>query len=177
VRTDGPPSRLVSGEPAEALDELTVAERWRGFAGDLPLARAAPVTIGEMPGQAVVDDPRADDQQVVAGRHAIADVVDEPPQVLETAGLAGVLRAAAAMTDGGIVADMADGPMVGGHLRCDPLDLGLTVPPADEDREVSIDPDQGAGTLVDPLDPVHEMLGAHDCAQTGSASSSAARSA
>jgi hypothetical protein len=96
--------------------------------------------------QAFAHSTGTEDEQVVARRQAIRDLFDKSIEVLEAVRLAGGLpRPTAAVADGGIVPDMAGGPVMSRHLGLHPLESRPVVLPADDDGLPRIDPHEGAG--------------------------------
>jgi hypothetical protein len=109
------------------------------------MSSVLPVALGELPRQAFVDRPGTEDQQVVARRQPDLDVFQVSAQVFEPVRLAGRLRAAsAAVTDGGIVPDMAGRPVMSRHLRFHSLDACPVTLEADDGSLLSVDPDKRA---------------------------------
>jgi hypothetical protein len=123
-----------------------------------------PVGLADVLLEAVADRAWSDDVEIVSRRKVGRDGTDEPSEVLEAVGLAGILRCDAAVTDDRVVPDVAGRPMVGGHVRSQTLDLYLTVAQVGNDRFSGVDPDQGA-------------IGRHDRAHAGRSAWWAARSA
>ena len=62
IRSDRTPSRFAAGEAAKPGDELAVGQPKRHLAGDLTMAAVVPVALGEVPCQAFVDRPGAEDE-------------------------------------------------------------------------------------------------------------------
>ena len=129
-----------------------------------------------MPQQAFMDDPWAEDQQVVVARQPGGDLVDESLQMFEAVRLTGVLRTATAVTNGRIVPDVAGRTMMSRDLRFHSLDTSLIVPKADDDSLRGIYPYDGHRSHV-ASHPVRAACHGHHRAHAGSASTSSARSA
>jgi hypothetical protein len=178
IRSDRATSLFDAGERAEPGDELPIGQRWRRFAGNVAMETVALVALGELPRQAFVDGPRTEDQQVVARWQPVRDVCDESVQVFEAVGLAGRLRAApAAVTDGGIVPDVAGRPVVSRHLRFHSFDSRPVALQADDEGLPRVDPYKRAASSLVRFRPVQAMCRRHERAQAGPASASSARSA
>ena len=77
------------------------------------MAAVVSVALREVPRQAFVNWPGTEDQQRVVRGQPVRDLSDESVQVFDPVRLAGRLRAAAsAVSDGGIVPDVAGRPMM-----------------------------------------------------------------
>ena len=118
------------------------------------MAPMVAVTLDEDPPEPVSHGPGAEDLQVVVGRQPLGDPGDEPLQVLQAAGLAGVLRtaAASAVTDARIVAHVARPPSMGRHVGQGMLDHDPVIAPADDGRLAGVDPDERARSRRGLLD-------------------------
>jgi hypothetical protein len=102
---------------AEARDELAIGVRLGRLAGNVAMASVMPVALEDVPLQLFTDGAWTEDEQLLVGAHPICDLLDKSPEVLEAVRLAGSLRAAtAAVAHGGIVPDVAGGPVVSRHL-------------------------------------------------------------
>jgi hypothetical protein len=109
----------------------------------------APVALREPPRQAFVDRPGTEDQEVVASGQPVRDVSDESVQVFDAMRLAGRLRAAAAaVTDGRIVPDVAGGPVMSRHVGFDSLDGRPVALDVDDDGLPRVDPHERAGATA-----------------------------
>jgi hypothetical protein len=136
-------------EPAETCQELAIGHRRGRLAGDVAMASVVLVARRELPRQAFVDRPGTEDQQVVARDHPVRDVADKSIQVFDAVWLAGRLRdAAAAVTDCGIVPDVARGPVVSRHFGLDSFDRYSVALHADDDCLPRIDPYKRAGSAI-----------------------------
>lgn len=143
------------------------------------MASVVPIALGQVPLQAFMYGARTDDEQVVVRAQPMGDLHDKSLEVLEAVRLSGSLWATAtAVAHGGIVPDVAGGPVVSRNLRFHPIESSPVVLPADDDGLSRVDPHEGAGSrhLV-----AHREVGAarrrHERAQTGPLSASTARSA
>jgi hypothetical protein len=135
------------------------------------MAAVVPVAFRKLPHQALVDRPWTEDQHVVVPVQPVRDVSDESVQMFNPVRLAGRLRAtAAAVPDGGIVPDMAGGPMMSRYLRFHSFDTRPVPLHPDDDGLPRVDPDKRAGSMV-------FCFRGHECAHAGPASASSARSA
>jgi len=152
---DGSARGFVADVMAKPGHELRIRARRRRLRIDDPI-RAAPAILMAQPADEVLADrPRAQDQDVLVRRKACADGLDESVEVFLAMARVGVLGSAAAMADHRIVADVAGGPVVGRHLRLDPVHAGLRILPADDDGLVGVDPDEGpAAHGAPPIMPV-----------------------
>jgi len=87
--------------------------------------------------------PRTEDQEVILDRQAPRDELDEVIEVFLAARLTGGLRGAAAtVPDADVVPDVTGGFVVVGHVRFQPLDVGMVPQPVEQDRLVGVDPDE-----------------------------------
>lgn len=127
--------------------------------------------------QAPGDRSRAQDEDLVAGRDAFRDRLDEPAKVLETVWLTRGLRPPpAAVSDGGIVADVTGRAVTRRNVRRDPVDARPARDQSYEERPSSVDPDQAVRPVVLVHGGGRVGLDGQERAHTGP-SSSAARSA
>ena len=148
VRPDRVPSRLDAREAAETCHELPIRHRLGRLAGDVANVSVAAVTLGDVPGQAFVDCPGTQDQQVVAPGHSVRDVVDKSIQVFDAMRLAGGLRAAATtVTDGGVVSHAPRGPVMSRDVRFDSFQSSPASCHPDDDGLPRVDPDERAGAI------------------------------
>jgi hypothetical protein len=129
--------------------------------------------------QVLAHGPRTEDEQILVRRQSMCDLLDEPREMLEAVRLAGGLRASTStVADRWVVPDMAGRPTVSRHLGVHPLDIGLIVMPADDDRLAGVNPDESAGCHV--VASCRRLPGRahdHERDQAGRVSVSAARSA
>lgn len=131
----------------------------------------APVALLEVPRQLFVNSPGTEDQQLVARRQPVRDLLDKSLQMFDPVRLAGGLRAAAAsVTNGGIVPDVARGFVMSRHLRLDSFDPRPITQDADDAGLPRVDPDKRAGSIV-------VRFPGHERAHAGPVSASSARSA
>ena len=136
------------------------------------------VALADVSLQAFAHGTGAEDEQRIVRGQPSRDLIDESIEVLEAMRLAGGLRPPAAMADGGIVPDVARGPVTSRHLRLHPLESGSVVLPTDDDSLPSVDPHEGAGLrhFMFRL-PVPAEVPCHERAQAGPGSPSEAKSA
>lgn len=140
----------------------------------------ASVVLADAPDKAFMHRTRTDDEQVVVRDQPIGDPRDESLQVLQATRFDSALWvAAAARADGGIVSDVAGGPVVSRNLRLHVRHSGLVVMPPGDDGLARVDPHEGAGARHGRVPIVGQIaaLQRHDRAQTGPLSAFAARSA
>jgi hypothetical protein len=124
-----------------------------------------------VPRQAFVNRPGTEDQQVVARGQPVRDVSDEVVQVFDPVRLPGRLRAAAAaVTNGWIVSDMASRPVMRRHFRFHAFDTRPVALHPDDDGLLRVDPDKRAASMA------FRSRG-HERAHAGPLSASSARSA
>jgi hypothetical protein len=158
-------------EPAEARHELPIGHRRGRLAGDVASMSVVLVVLRDSARQAFVDRPGTEDQQLVARGQPVRDVSDESIQVFDPVRLAGRLRAtAAAVADGGIVPDVAGGPVMSRHLRFHSFEARSIAVHPDDDGLPRVDPDKRAGATV-------TRVRGHEFAHAGPPSASFARSA
>ena len=171
---------ILAHERAQPGDELVLGQPRRGLRGDAPLGldrACAPVVrllLEDVPTEMVTYHARPEDHHVLFVRQAGRDLLQEAGEVLEAMRLACGLRdPAAAVADSGVVTHVTGAPVTVRHLGFDALHAGAPVPPARDDREPSIDPDERRRPGSRRLD----RLLRHESAQAGRRSTAWARSA
>jgi hypothetical protein len=136
------------------------------------------IAVRDMLGEALVNVAGTHDQQVIARRQPVRDLLHEALQVLQAMWLTNGVGAATAVTDRGIVPDVAGGPVVRWDVGLHATDPNVTVMQLRDDGFTRVDPHEGAGWPR----LVARARGAgrrwrHDRAHAGPASASLASSA
>jgi hypothetical protein len=126
-----------------ARDQLSAGHGCGRLATDDASSTSLGVLLGDLAGEAATHGPWAEQQQIVVVGQSGGDRIDEASEVLESVRLTGRLRrAATAVSDAGVVSDMAGRSVMGWHIGVDAGRSRRPIDPPYDDGLPSVDPDE-----------------------------------